>query len=257
MVYRNSTLHFCAVTHNRTIANLRLDESFNLQGSTMLTLSEKLLLLSLHDEKGKAVASTIIALPYGLSGALLLDLYLSGHIEFVDKQVKVIRSDAISHPVHKQVLALLSSSDRLRDAKYWLNNIHSKVNKIDNRIAEQLVQKGILSKQEHSFLWLINYNRYPTRDEQPEQDIRSHIKKVVLGGIAASEEDIALLSLVQACELSNEVFDKNERKEATKRIEELVEGQKIGNAIKQIVQDIQAALVVLNTTTAVTTTVVS
>ena len=56
----------------------------------MLSLSEKLLLLGLHDEKGHVVMSASVALPYGLVGALLLELYLAKRIDFVEKNIQVI-----------------------------------------------------------------------------------------------------------------------------------------------------------------------
>ena len=42
----------------------------------MLNLLEELLLLALDDEKGKIISSSSLALPYGLSGAILLEFSL-------------------------------------------------------------------------------------------------------------------------------------------------------------------------------------
>lgn len=223
----------------------------------MLTLSEKLLLLGLHDKKGSVVFSASTALPYGLAGALLIELYLSRRIDFIDKNIKVINADKVDNELLDEVRVLISSSSTLRDAKYWLKTIHSKVKAIQGRLASQLVEKKILSKKEHSFIWLIHYNRYPSRDVKPEQNLRAHIKSVVLKGAQASEEDIALLSLVQACELVNEVFDSSERKKAQQRIKELVKEQKISKAITQIVDEIMTALMVVIMASTVTTTIAS
>ena len=223
----------------------------------MLTLSEKLLLLGLHDEKGSVVFSASTALPYGLAGALLIELYLTQRIDFVGKHVRVMRSDKSSSELLNETYQLIASSSKLRDAKYWVKAIHSKVKKIQNRLAEQLVEKKVLSRQERSFLWVINFNRYPTRDAKPESDVRAHIKDVVLRRADASEADVALLSLVLASELITEVFDKDDRKTAKKRIEELAKEQKIGKAISQVVEEVKVAIMVVIVASTVATTATS
>ncbi|BDX04897.1 GOLPH3/VPS74 family protein [Planctobacterium marinum] len=221
----------------------------------MLTLSEKLLLLALHDEKGSVVMSASQALPYGLAGALLLELYLAGRIDISDKSIRLVDSSQTQDALLNEVLVLLTDSNQSQNAKYWLKQIHGKVKGIQARLAEQLVQKKVLAKEERSFLWLINYNRYPTKDVEPEQNIRSHIKDVVLGGSAASEEDLALISLIKASDLTGEVFDKADRKQAKTRIDSLTKEQKVSGAVSQIVEEITAALVVIMAATTVATTV--
>jgi hypothetical protein len=221
----------------------------------MLSLSEKLLLIGLHDEKGSVVFSASLALPYGLAGALLLELYLSNRIDFVNNRVKVISKDKTGNALSDEALVLISSSPKLRDAKHWLNTIHSKVKNVQQRLAEQLVQKGVLSKQEQRFLWIFSRDRYPTHDAKPEQAIRDHIKDVVLNSKPPTEEDVAIVSLIDACELVNEVFDSSDRRRAKERIKKIGKDEKISQAISQTVEEIQVALIILITATTVTTTV--
>lgn len=223
----------------------------------MLNLSEKLLLLGLHDEKGSVVFSASTALPYGLAGALLLDLYLLKRIDFTDKQITLVNAEKTESDLLNEALELISASGKAQDAKYWVKRVHGKVSKIQSRLAEQLVFKQILAKEEHRFLWVFNYQRYPTQNEQPEKMLRAHLKDIVLNGTAANDDDVALLSLVQACGLVSEIFDRADRKVAKQRIEQLVKEQKISKAIIQTVDEIMAALVVIMTSATVTTTVSS
>ena len=223
----------------------------------MLTLSEKLLLLALHDEKGSVVFSASMALPYGLAGALLLELYLANKITFVDKKVQVIDATTTNNELLNEALALIDNSSKLRSAEYWLSSISSKVKGIQQRLANQLVNKGILAEQEQTFLWVIKSTRYPTQDAKPEHDIRQQLKDIVLDGQNATEEDIALLSLVQVCELIAEVFNKDDRKFAQKRIKELAKDEKVSKAISQTVEQITAALLIIIVTTTAATSVVT
>jgi Golgi phosphoprotein 3 len=223
----------------------------------MLTLSEKLLLIGLHDDKGSVVFSASTALPYGLAGALLLELFLAKRLDFSGKNVRVVSSQPFNNELLDEVLGLISSSGKVRDAKYWLKTIHAKVKNIQQRLAEQLVTKKVLASEAHSFLWVFNYKRYPTINSKPEQDVRSEIKQIALRGNKADSENAALLGLVKACELVNEVFDKSERSRAKKRIDDLSKDQSISKIVAQVVEEIQVAIILLISAATVTTSVTS
>ena len=52
-----------------------------------LSLTEELLLLAVHDEKGSVILSSTALLPYGISASLLLDLKNLEKINFIDDKV--------------------------------------------------------------------------------------------------------------------------------------------------------------------------
>ena len=59
---------------------------------------------------------------------------------------------------------------------------------------------------------------------------------------------MALLSLIDACRLLNLVFTKDERKAASKKVEDLVEGEPFGEAVAKTLEEIEmaAALVIMS-----------
>ena len=208
----------------------------------MLTLSEQLLLLALNDEKGSVVFAASTALPYGLAGACLLDLLLLNKITFQDKKVELLDTSPTGNGLLDESLQLLSESEKHRDVKFWVNRIHGKVKHLQNRIADGLVEKEILKKEEHKFLWVIPYNRYPTQNMTEEMDIRNMIRNVVLMDQPAGDREIALISLLKACELVNQVFQRGERHNAKKKIKALAAQNEVGKAVSHIVQEITAAV---------------
>ncbi len=221
----------------------------------MLTISEQLLLLALHDEKGSVVFSASTALPYGLAGAVLLDLYFLGIIAFEGKHVRVVDARATDSDVLDEALELMRQSTKSREPKYWVSRIQSKVKRLQQRLAEDLVEKQILSKEERKLLWVFTRRRYPTDNAEPEYDIRNAIRNVILYGQHPSEKEAALISLMSACELVNEVFSKEERKSAKQRIKMLSEGNEVSKAVSAVVTEITAAIMVvmIAATTASTT----
>lgn len=208
----------------------------------MLSLAEKLMLLALHDEKGSVVFSASSALQYGLAGALILELFFQNKITLTEKNIRVIDATPAGDSLLDQVLELISSSKKQKDPKHWIYKIDRKVKGIKNKITDALVQKEILRREERRLLWVIHYNRYPTRNISPEQEIRQRIQNIVLMNHPPDETDRALISLLKACSLVNEVFSKGQRKQAKKRIKEIAEDEKVGKAVSDIVAEITVAV---------------
>lgn len=220
----------------------------------MLSLAEELMLLALRDDKGSVLFSASTALPYGLSGAVLLDLLFQEKITIKENKVKSTTSKLPDEEILKETLTLIRNSTKERKLQYWVQHIHSKIKKLDKRVTNGLVEKGILKHEEAKVLWVFSVDRYPTLDAVPELEIRRKIKNVVLNRHEPAEREIALISLVKACELVNEVFEKGERKQAKKRIKEIIEDEAVGKAVSQVVQEITTAVMtVIIASTAATT----
>ena len=183
----------------------------------MLTLPEELMLLALRDEKGSVIFSASTALPYGLAGAVLLELFFKGKITYGNKKIQVIDKSTIDDPVLNEALNLIKNSSKDRNPKYWVQKINNKVKKLKQRVIDNLVAQQILNREGHKILWFFNIDRYPTLDVVPEMEIRTTIRNIVLNDHEATEREIALLSLMKACSLINEVFQRSERKLAKKK----------------------------------------
>jgi hypothetical protein len=227
--------------------------NFNSKGNPMLSLAEELMLLALKDEKGSVIMSASTALPYGLAGALLLDLFFRQKITFNGKTVEVVDPAPTGDTLLDETLALISGTEKHKTAKYWVQKIERKIKKLRDRIADQLVQKEILKPEEHRLLWVFQYQRYPTVNISPEMEIRQRIRKIVLLNHPPDDKDRALISLVKACSLVNEIFSGEERRQAKKRIKEITEEEKIGKAVSYVVAEITAAVTAVVIITAAST----
>ena len=69
----------------------------------------------------------------------------------------------------------------------------------------------------------------------------------------ADEANVALISLMKACGLVNEVFSRDERKAATRKIKELAESEQFGKAVSAVVTEMTAAITVAITAATVAT----
>ncbi len=71
----------------------------------------------------------------------------------------------------------------------------------------------------------------------------------------ADAEVAMLLSLIKTCDLTEEVFGKERKKSAEKKLIEIIETNEYGKAVSQSVKDMETAIL-MATTTVLTTTVI-
>ena len=210
----------------------------------MLNLLEELLLLALDDEKGKIISSSSLALPYGLSGAILLEFSLAGKILVEDKRLIIIDNTLTGNEILDKALDIIDSSPKQKSVKYWVSKLERKMKGLKRDILSQLIKRGILTETENRFLWVIPTKRYPTNNPEPENQVRKRIKAIVLDGEASDERSELLISLINSCSLVNEIFCKDERKVAKKRIKEIVESEKVGESITDTINEIIMAVII-------------
>ncbi|NOZ13109.1 MAG: GPP34 family phosphoprotein [Acidobacteria bacterium] len=221
-----------------------------------LTISEQLLLLALKDEKGTVVSKAGTALDFGLAGALILEMVADGRITIREGKLLVQRDTPSGDPLHDEVLSVLTGKKgKLKPVKYWVPRLASKVKKLRHKIADRLVLSGILRREKKRILGIFPSVRYPAVNPLPELEVREQVKQAVLDGISPSIETRMILNLIQACDLSDEIFGKEKRKAVKIRLKELEkeppgDSELVGKAISEAVQAVQAA-VIAGITTAV------
>ena len=79
-----------------------------------------------------------------------------------------------------------------------------------------LVERGILERREEQFLWAFRSVRYPTLDDGAEREIKSRLEDVLSDEIP-DPRDIALISLVDACQILPDLFPEREMEQTAPR----------------------------------------
>ena len=208
-----------------------------------LKLAEELLLLALNDEKGTVLMAGSMALPYGLAGALLIELVDAGLVRIEGKNLVAAPAGAARDEVLDEVLGLIRASAKTRDLKHWVGKIGRSAGKIRGKLADRLVDKRILQKEDHRVLLIFPTKRYPQTNPMPEYGIRERVRQALRGMTPPDERTAALISLVHACELTGTLFDKGERREAKKRAKEISASQPVGSVVARVIEAAKAAVV--------------
>ena len=218
---------------------------------TRLMLPEHLLLLALRDDKGSVVQSSAMALPYGLAGALVMELSMRRRVSVEEEALVVSSREATGDDILDEALATLEQSKRTRDLTYWIARPDSLAKGLKQRLLDRLVARGILKAEEHRFLWLIPYNRYPEQDAGPERDIRQRVHDVVLHGAEPDESTALLITLVHACDLAKEVFPERDVRDVKRRLKEFSEGAQISKAVTEQVTAVSMMIITSCITTSI------
>jgi len=222
----------------------------------MLTLPQELFLLALHDEKGRIPGSVSMELHYSLGGAVLAELVLQGKVGLAEKKKLAVLNDGMlgEDDLLNEGLERILASKKPRKVSHWVSEFSDAIQKMEKRLANRLVELGILRKEEKRFLGVIPYEVYPEHTQNAgvenataKYHIKQHLRSVVLAGEAADAHTLALLGLVKVSDLLGFVFTRDELKIAGKKIEALTCDDVVGQAVQECLDATMAAVIAATT----------
>lgn len=207
----------------------------------MQYLSQDLILLALNPQTGKTRFSWYAALEYGLVGSLLLDLVLRDKLAINDdnRVIGATAGNTGDEFLDRHLNEVLASS-RPRTAKFWITRWRRRYRWFQPIVLQNLVDLGVLERQEQRILGLFPTQRYFLTDESIQREIVQQVRTAVLAGTGLNSRMAALISLMQASHLTDAVFRPEERPEARLQIEAIAEGELVGKAVSKAIFTIQA-----------------
>lgn len=210
---------------------------------TDLRLYEALMLIALKRDKG-TMSGTYLdqAIAAGVLGELIAD----GHLVVGEgKRAKLTLVDEA--PTGEPVMdATIEKMSGRRDAalETWIQRI-SGMRGLKRRVAERLVERGVLEEKAHKRLGVVSEKRYPETDPQPGDDLRDRLRAAVLGDGEVDEQTCLLIAIADAASMLSQVFSRQELSANKKRIKALAEDERLGPATRRAIEAIQAAIVVV------------
>ena len=204
----------------------------------MLTLTEEVLLL-LGDEEGTFLPVDKHAFDCALAGAVLLDLAFAYRIDTDPQVLTVIDPAPTGMPMLDRILAKLASRADAVDAASWIGELSTDdAETVREQALASLVEREILERKEEPFLWVFRPVRYPMIDGEAVQEIKLRIDDVL-----SDPRDVALLSLVDACQILPDLFPDRKLNEVTPRIGLLRKMDLIGREVAGMIANIQRTII--------------
>lgn len=223
----------------------------------ILFFHEEIMLLALREEEGTIATGTMYQ--YAIGGAILSELLMRERI-CIDKSknkklVNLISATQIGEPIIDECLEKIRTVKRPASLQMWISRFAS-IKNLKNRVAEQLCKRGILRVDEDKILLLFTRKLYPEVNPKPEKDLIERLRVAIFtDSKAVDARTIVLISLANSAGLLKIPFDKKLLKGRKERIEQIVNGDLIGKAAKEVIAAIQAAVMVAVIVPAVTTAV--
>jgi len=229
--------------------------------TTPMTLPEEVLLLALRDKEGTTYAGP--SYQVALGGALVAELLLRGRIEVAvpknnrhvrHRLVDLVSREPIGDPVLDEALERIADAKRRASVATWVSRLSS-MKRLKHRLAERLVDRGVLRARDATVLLFFTRTVYPQRDPKPERELRQRLRRAIFGATrAVAPRTVVLVALAHQTGLLQANFDKQRLKERKKRIAQIIAGDVVGEATKELVEAMQGAVVAAAVATTMMTT---
>jgi hypothetical protein len=213
---------------------------------TEFFLYEEILLLALKDEEGTIAPGTMYQ--YAVGGAILAELLLAGRIELAEqrrkKLVEVLDETPAGDELLDECLEKIRTAKRRASIQAWVERF-AQIKSLRDRVAQQLCRRGILQMDEKKVLLLFTRKVYPEIDRGPEQQLIGRLHEAIFTDTPdVDHRTVVLLSLASSASILPVIFDKKSLKARKARIEQVVNGEVTGKAAKEVIEAMQAAVMV-------------
>lgn len=211
-----------------------------------LHLHEEIILLALRDKEGTIDLG--VNYQYAIGGAILAELLMKGRIslEQVKKKkfVNVVSKESLYDPLIDECLGKIVHAKRRATLQTWVSRFAG-LKKLKHRVAKQLCQRGILREDENKLMLIFKRKIYPELNPEPEKKLIEKLKNAIFTDTDLIDpETVVLISLAKSSDLLKIIFDKKELKKRKERIEKIINGEIVGEATKEAIQAMQAAVMV-------------
>ncbi|MFO7727837.1 MAG: GPP34 family phosphoprotein [Desulfonatronovibrio sp.] len=208
----------------------------------MLTFAEELLLLALDDKKGVIKSLPCHSMRFALTGAMLMELAMDDRIDTDLDTLQVINPEPTGNQLLDEFLERLKNSEVPRNTEYWLSELAWNTENLQDRTLQQLVDKGILKLEDRKILWVFARRCYPLIDDREVKEVKTRLRELILSRDIPAPRDAVLISLVQSCNLFNEIFTEEELERVMPWITNLAKLDLIGREVNQSIHKIFLAM---------------
>ncbi len=208
----------------------------------MLTFTEEIMLLMLDDD-GLFLPIRGGAVEHVLVGAVLMDLAFANRIDTDPEKLLVIDSTPTGDSLLDVPLERLATSGETMNTKGWVEVLaREQAAEIRQQAMNGLIGAGILEAKDEKFLWVFRSRRYPTIDGRAEREVKLRMEDVLLSDDMPDPRDVALICLVDACDILNDIFSEREMERVRPRIEQLRMMDLIGREVGSVIADIEESI---------------
>ena len=208
----------------------------------MVTFTEEIMLLMLDDD-GLFLPIRGGAVEHVLVGAVLMDLAFANRIDTDPEKLQVIDSTPTGNSLLDGPLERIANAGETMNTKGWVEVLaREQAADIRQRAMNGLIEAGIIEAKDERFLWVFRSRRYPTIDGRVEREVKLRMEDVLLSDDMPDPRDVALICLVDACDILSDIFSEREMERVRPRIEQLRLMDLIGREVGSVIADIEESI---------------
>lgn len=209
----------------------------------MFSLYEELFLLALDEEKGNFLPITKKTVPFGLTGAILAELMLSGRICTNEKgRLEVVDTAPSGDAVLDEIIQTLEAADKPHKLTYWVGYLSEHPKKLRIKLGEGLAAKNLVQQEENRFYWRTADNQNGEPALPSKFEMKNSLRKAIFTNMEPDSNSLALLNIAGACGLLNLVFTADELPMAQRRVHEIVMHAALKDPALQVLEEIEYAI---------------
>ena len=161
---------------------------------------------------------------YGLTAAIVLDLYREKRITLQNKKVIIVNPEATNYPVFDKVLELIGRKQPLSIAAL-IGRLAIRGQFYKKELIRLLELNKDLVRIRKSVIG-ISYNRYFPADHDYRMSVIRRMRDILLRNEEPSNEELLLLIILHACQLYRALSDiREERKRMRIRMKSILKGE--------------------------------
>ena len=124
----------------------------------MLTIFDKLMILTLHDEECTVLPSIAKRLDLALGGAVLEELVLRGKVQVgSSSKLEVVDSSEIGDGILDKALNRFQRFKQRRKVSYCIDLLNSELGKHRKGHLNRLISAGVLNQGENGLTWVVPF----------------------------------------------------------------------------------------------------
>ncbi len=208
----------------------------------LLNCAEELILLAIDDQTNSFYRITSINFNVALIGALLMDLALRKRIDVNLEGIYVLSTEPTGDRFLDAILENLIETEAGNQPAALVGQLYNSMGHLKDKLLQDLEEKGIIKVSQCKVLWLFKKRRYPVIDQKEEEEVLSRIRKTVLTDVDPEPRDLALIALLNICNLMDKIFTQEELEQRSERLEQLKKQDLISPAVKRIIGEMQVLI---------------
>lgn len=208
----------------------------------MLTMLEEVVLLAVDEKTGGLRSTREFGTAYALVGAVFFDLALARKIDTGTEAIHIIDRTPTGNATLDRVLARMALKPQLTTVREWIEEIFLQREDLEGQALGSLIHQGILRHEKSKRLWIIDVERFPMVNNQPQQHVKLRLAQAILTDAIPDTRDIILVSIAEPCGLLEYVLSHTQVDSRRERIQMLCNLETISRKVTAAIAGLDATL---------------